>query len=115
MNEEVEKLKDKINGFLDKQGIEQESKYFLLLSMVEELKDEILDDDDEEEDEPEEEPEEFEDFNTDGDDPTKDYMEKQEISEKDLGALPELEDPKEPAAKSNHNLKMKTLLNKKKD
>lgn len=94
MNEEIEQLKDKIIGFLDKKGIQKESQYFLLLSIVEDLKDEIIDFDDDEEEPEEGEDDEFEDF--------------EEPKEKEETIAPA---PKPP---SDHGLKLKKLLKNKK-
>lgn len=59
---EVEELKDKIRNFLNKKEIEPESQYFLLLSITDDLKDEIIDYEDEEDLEEEDEMDEFVDF-----------------------------------------------------
>lgn len=91
MNEEIENLKENIRGFLDKRELETQSQYFLLLSLIDDLKDEIY-----EEGEDDDEPEE--------DDPEDDF--------KDFDLIPEI--PK-PPVKGDHSLKIKKLLKKKND
>ena len=111
MNEEAEKLKDKIYTFLEKKGIEKESQYFLLLSMVEELKEDIIEEDPEEPEEPEDEvePDEFEDFEELNENEL-DPMETNEAKKYTNEVTTELKKPR-----SSHALKMKNLLKKKND
>lgn len=124
MNEEVEQLKERIYSFLDNKNLTEESQYFLLLSMTEELKDTILDTDDEDvEDEPEEE-DQFEDFEDDvaveeEDDIENDEdvidIEPEEVKEikKPVTPPPSPPKPQEQKPTSNHNIRMKELLKKK--
>lgn len=100
MNSEFEDVKEKIRKYIDKKDIAIESQYFLLSSLADDIKEEILyDDDDDEDDVEEDELSEFDEEDEPEDEP----------EPKD-----EPEQPKKvPIKKSNHKLKIAAALKNK--
>lgn len=125
MNTEAEEIKDKIRGFLNKQNLEIQTQYFLILSLSEDFRDEILDDDEDDEElgddgfnlNESEEQGELEEPEEDSVETLKDELETEELEEKqtikqkqpkkdEIIDIPPLEQ------KQDHKIGIKKLLSK---
>jgi len=102
MANEVEEIKQKINNFMDKKGLDSQSKYFITKALNEEYWDEI-------QEEPEEEQDELDEFEEDATPEEENQLEPEEKNQ--LEPEEDLEIDPKPRVKKNHEQGIKNILN----